>query len=93
MSDEKAGDPVRCDLEGVLDGFHILVDLDALDVGLLEDLEANQVTKILDALERIIVDGNLPHGVDRAGLRRLKPSQLAEMVKTLPRLFNIPNPS
>ena len=39
------------------------------------------------------VGGDLPHGRDRAGFRRLKPAQLKELCELLPALVDIPKPA
>lgn len=64
-------EPLRVDLSGPLAGSHLLIDEDALDFGTLEDFESGNIKTTLDALARVIVGGDLPHGTDRDGLRRL----------------------
>lgn len=92
MSD--AGDKgKRVDLSGSLAGHYVRIDLDQLDCGVFEDLESGKFAKIIDVLERLIVGGDLPHGRDRAGFRRLKPAQLKELCELLPALVDIPKPA
>lgn len=86
-----AAAPIRLDLTGPLAGRHVLVNLDALDTGVLEDLQSGQFAKILDIFERLLVGGDLPHGIAREGLRKLKLRELNALISALPRLFDIPN--
>ena len=44
------------------------------------------------ALAGLLVGGDLPHGHDLAGLRKLKPQQLGDLVGILPELIEIPKP-
>lgn len=85
--------PKRVDLAGRLSGYYVMVDVDQIDCGLLEDLESKNVGTILDAMARLVVGGDLPHGTDRAGLRRLTPHQIAEVIKVIPALFDLPKPA
>lgn len=61
----------RVDLGPVLKGHHVVVDLDRFTFGTLEDFQTGQVNLVMDHLAQIIVGGELPHGTDREGLRRL----------------------
>lgn len=83
-------DTVKIDLEGALAGRHIVVDPDQLDIGLLEDIQSPKFADTLDGLARCIVNGNLPHGYDRAGLRRLKLAELQALVKGVDGQFAMP---
>ncbi len=82
----------RVDLGGSLAGYYVRVDVDALDCGVLEDLESAKIGRILAALAGLLVGGDLPHGHDLAGLRKLKPQQLGDLVGILPELIEIPKP-
>lgn len=95
MSEGTTGGPAtaRLDLTGALAGRHIVVNLDELDTGVLEDLQSGRFAKILDIFERILVGGDLPHGIAREGLRKLKLRETTVLIEALPELFAIPNPS
>lgn len=69
----------RVDLNGPLAGSYVMVDDDRLTFGLLEDFQSQKVGLILDALAQLIVDGSLPHGTSREGLRALTISQAKEI--------------
>ncbi len=45
------------------------------------------------ALAGVIVGGDLPHGHDLDGLRKLKPRQLGAVCDAMPGLFDIPKPA
>ena len=72
-------DPINVELDGDLKGSSILVDPSALTMGLLEDIQASAATVMLDAVAATLVGGDLEHGIDRAGLRRLTPAEFAEV--------------
>lgn len=63
--------PLRLDLTGPLAGHYIVIDEEKLDFGLLEDFDSSSVALTLDALAGLILEGDLPHGINRQGLRRL----------------------
>ncbi len=71
--------PIRVDCEGGLAGHTILVYPDALTMGLLEDIQIGTAAVMLDAVATTLAGGDIPHGVDRAGLRRLTPNQFADL--------------
>jgi len=50
-------------------------------LGFLEDMQSENAKLIIDALAGCIVDGDLPGGCDRAGLRRLRLAHLGAVVK------------
>lgn len=83
----------RVELGGALAGHYIRVNVDALDCGVIEDMESGKVGKILAAFASLIVGGDLPHGHDHAGLRKLKPDQLTAIALAIPELFTVPKPS
>lgn len=62
---------LRIELNGALEGRHILVAPSALTIGLLEDLQSGEFGTIMDGLAAAIVGGDLPQGSDRKGLRAL----------------------
>jgi hypothetical protein len=70
---------IRVELANDLEGFHILVEPDALTMGLLEDIQAGSAGTMLDAVVSTISGSDLPHGHDRTGLRKLTPSQFADL--------------
>lgn len=84
-------EPVRVDLTGALEGHHVLVDLEQVDVGLIEDLSSKSFTPMIDAFARLVVGGDLPHGNDRAGLRRLKLPQMKALGDAIDGVITIPN--
>lgn len=84
-------EPKRVDLAGELAGRHVLLDLEQVDVGLIEDLSSRNVTMMLDAFARLIVGGDLPHGTDRVGLRRLKLQQMKALGDGIDSVISIPN--
>lgn len=72
-------DGITVALSGDLDGHSIVVNPDALTMGLLEDIQANNATVMLDAVAATLVGGDLEHGIDRGGLRKLTPSEFADL--------------
>lgn len=85
-----ADDRLRVELNGDLKGCHLLLDPDELTFGLLEDLTSGQTGPMLDALSLVIVGGDLPKGTDRAGLRRLKISQMKSVIEGVGSAVEIP---
>jgi len=83
----------RVDLAGALAGHYVRVNVDALDCGVLEELESGKFARIMVTLAAVITVSDLPHGHDLAGLRKLKPLQLGAVVDAIPGLFEIPKPS
>ena len=71
--------PIRVECEGELQGFAILVNPQALTMGLLEDIQAGTAGIMLDAVASTLAGGDVPHGVDRAGLRKLTPGEFADL--------------
>lgn len=85
------GERIRVELDGLLEGHFILIDPDELTFGLLEDLQsADSFSTILSALSAAIVGGNLPKGNDRAGLRRLKPTEMKFVMQGVSSAIEIP---
>jgi len=71
--------PIRVECEGELEGYSILVNPQALTMGLLEDIQAGTAGKMLDAVALTLAGGDVPHGVDRDGLRKLTPGEFADL--------------
>ena len=71
--------PIRVECEGELQGYAILVNPGALTMGLLEDIQAGTAGIMLDAVASTLAGGDVPHGVDRAGLRKLTPGEFADL--------------
>jgi len=87
---ENKSEPLRIDLKEPLAGCYVLLDADQLDVGLLEDIQSDKWRDTLDSLARAIVGGELPHGTDRAGIRRLRLAQLFALLKGVDGAFAVP---
>jgi hypothetical protein len=85
----KRVEPISVTLSGDLDGHTILVDPGALTMGLLEDIQAGTAHVMLDAVAATLSGGDLPLGVDRAGLRRLTPSEFADLCAGVASCINI----
>lgn len=81
---------LRQDLEGEYEGYHLLLDPDELNLGLIEDIETGTVQKTLTALTRVIVGGDIPKGTDRDSLRRLKAPEAAAVVQGVIAALGIP---
>jgi len=83
-------EPVRVELDGPLEGHHVLIDPDALTWGVLEDLESGKHARMLDAVAGALVGGDLPTGTDRDGLRRLKAGDVPALMRGVGQAFQIP---
>lgn len=81
---------IRVDLEAPLDGRYLRVNPEELTFGFMEDLQSGQFKLMLDCLAAAIVGGDLPKGTDRAGLRRLKPSEMSSVVKAVTSALEAP---
>lgn len=81
---------VRVDLDGALEGRHVLIDPESLTWGVLEDLESGKHARMLDAVASCITGGDLPHGTDRDGLRRLKAGEVPALMKGVGQAFQAP---
>lgn len=81
---------IRVDLDAPLSGRHILVDPEQLTFGLLEDLQSERASIILDTLASCITGSDLPHGSDRQGLRRLKPAEMKAVMQGVGTAFAVP---
>lgn len=84
---------VRVDLKDALAGHHVLVDPDEITMGLLEDIQSGKASLLLEALANAIKGGDLPHGTDRDGLRRLKLLQCAALSTGIVGLTDVPKAS
>jgi hypothetical protein len=81
---------MRVELDGALAGKHVILNADELTFGLVEDIQSNQASAVLDGLASVIIEGDLPKGCDRAGLRRLKPAEIAALLKGVGQSFQMP---
>ncbi len=91
------------DLEAPLAGEWIEVDLDEVNAGQLEDMEAfKRVGAVLDVLSAVIVNTSLvtadlvvPEGMTpvRAALRRMKMPQMTAIVQGFSRVGEVPKAS
>jgi hypothetical protein len=77
-------------LSGALAGAVIEVNGDGLTMGMIEDLQGGTAGLMLDAVASVIVGGDLPHGADRAGLRRLTPVQFAAVCEGIAGCLSVP---
>jgi hypothetical protein len=83
----------RISLDGALEGHHVMVNEDAVTMGFLEDIQTSRASVLLDALAGAVVGGELPHGTDRAGLRKLSPEKFAALLKGVTASTDIPKAS
>lgn len=67
----------------------MLIDPDELTWGALEDLESGKHARMLDAVAGAIVGGDLPKGVDRDGLRRLRAAEVPALMKGVGSAFAV----
>lgn len=71
-------------LGGALAGKSVLVDLDLMTVGTLEDMEAGTVTKLKAALCSLIVGGDFGEGEAlAAALRRMKVAEFQALSSSI----------
>lgn len=49
----------RIELTGVMAGKHIIVDVDKLTVGTIEDIQSNQMATVRGAIEGLITGGDV----------------------------------
>lgn len=82
---------VRVDLEKPFEQYHVLVNVDEVTIGLLEDVQSGSIKQTLDALNAAIVGGELPGGTNRAGLRRLKPAEFGAVARAVVEAAKVPN--
>jgi hypothetical protein len=75
----KRSDGLSVTLQGDLEGYTIIVSPDALTMGLLEDIQQSSASVMIDAITATLVGGDLPNGIDRNGLRKLTPSEFADL--------------
>lgn len=80
----------RVPLSGTLAGYYVDIRPDELNVGFLEDLESGKIALQLTALVRALAGGNLPYGIDRAGLRRLKSAQFLDLFRGVTAPYAVP---
>ncbi len=83
-------EPINVALGGDLEGRTIIVDPQALTMGLLEDIQANNATVMIDAIVATLAGGDLEHGITRAGLRRLTPSEFADLCAGVASVIRVP---
>lgn len=89
----KASEPLRIELDGALAGHYLQVDPDGVTLGLLEDVQSGRIADVLDGLATCIVGGDLPHGTDRAGLRKLTLPQFGSVAAGLAGAMTVPKES
>ncbi len=86
----------RVDLKGPLEGHYIMVDVDEISFGLVEDIQTGQAAQILDQLAKIILGGDVVNGDEaerRAGLRKLHPRKLGAVINGVTAALALPNAS
>ncbi len=86
----------RVELKAPLEGHYILVDVDAITFGMIEDIQVGQAKLVLDHLSRVIVGGDLVHGDEaerREQLRKLRPREMAPMIIGVTAALSLPNGS
>jgi hypothetical protein len=89
-------DPVRMDLKEPLAGHTILVDLDQVTLGLVEDFQSGMVATLLDQLARVVVGGDLIRGdvaERRQLLRTLPMRQVTAIINGVTESLRVPNAS
>ncbi len=88
----KDGSELRRDLEGALNGHHIIVvNPDALTIGLLEDMQSGNIALLIDAVERCVAGGDLPHGNDREGIRKLNGAEFGSLSRAVSEAYRVPD--
>lgn len=83
-------EPIRVELKESLVGHHVYFDSEQITLGLLEDLQTLDVRGMLDSLAPCVVGGDLPKGIDRAGLRRLTMSEFRALATGLNEAMAVP---
>lgn len=83
-------EPINVALGGDLEGHTILVDPQAITMGLLEDIQQNNATVMIDAIVATLAGGDLEHGITRAGLRKLTPSEFADLCAGVASVIRVP---
>lgn len=83
-------EPISVALGGDLEGHTILVDPQAITMGLLEDIQKNNATVMIDAIVATLAGGDLEHGITRAGLRKLTPSEFADLCAGVASIIRVP---
>lgn len=68
VDDETDIDSVRVELAGSLKGYHVILDAGKLTLGFFEDIAGGTISL---TIAPVIVGGDLPHGIDRDGIRAL----------------------
>lgn len=83
-------EPISVALGGDLEGHTILVDPQRITMGLLEDIQQNNATIMIDAIVATLAGGDLEHGVTRAGLRKLTPAEFADLCAGVASVIRVP---
>lgn len=81
---------VTVPLGGALDGHTIDVNTNALTMGMIEDLQGGTAGLMLDAVASALAGGTLPGGSDRAGMRRLTPTEFASVCEAIAGCLSVP---
>ena len=81
---------VTVPLGGALDGHTIDVNTNALTMGMIEDLQGGTAGLMLDAVASAVTGGTLPGGADRAGMRRLTPTEFAAVREAIAGCLSVP---
>ncbi len=86
--DLNQGDIKKVELTGALEGHYVLVDMDRVTYGFVEDmaLGVNMVNSLLE----VIVGGDMPYGFDREGLRKLNIGQFKRLSVDIVNSVEIP---
>ena len=83
-------EPISVALGGDLEGRTILVDPQRITMGLLEDIQQNNATIMIDAIVATLAGGDLEHGITRAGLLKLTPSEFADLCAGVASVIRVP---
>ena len=91
--------PRRVELAAPLEGCHVQVDDDQLDMGHLADMQSQSMDRIIGALARAVVGGDACAGLNGdeparvAALRRMKPEAFGAVLSGVEELFRVPKRS
>jgi hypothetical protein len=83
-------EPISVAVGGDLEGRTILVDPQRITMGLLEDIQQNNATIMIDAIVATLAGGDLEHGTTRAGLRKLTPAEFADLCAGVASVIRVP---